>query len=81
VADTNFNHFFVPKQFISEKAGYGNMFIMAATPTFEMMAGKYLYINNETITGHDNNSLTGTSTTTGITYANNAFVLRYVIGV
>ena len=81
VADTNFNHFFVPKQFISEKAGYGNMFIMAATPTFELMAAKYLYINNETITGHDNNSLTGTSTTTGITYANNAFVLRYVIGV
>lgn len=81
VADTNFQHFFVPKIFISEKAGYGNLFIMGATPTFDMMAGKYLYINNEYITGHDNNGLAGTSTATGITYSNNAFVLRYVIGV
>ena len=81
VADTNFNSYFVPKAFISEKAGYGNIFIMAATPTFEIMAAKYLYINDTTITGHANNVLTGTSTTTGITYQNNAFVLRYVIGV
>ena len=81
VADTNFNHFFVPKLFVANKAGYGNIFIMAATPTFEMMAAKYLYINDTTITGHANNELTGTSSTTGITYANNQFVLRYVIGV
>lgn len=81
VADTNFNHFFISKAFVATKAGFGNMFVIAATPTFEMIAGKYLYINDETITGHANNELAGTSNTTGITYANNQFVLRYVIGV
>lgn len=81
VADTNFNSFFVPKQFVDEKRGYGNMFVMYATPTLEMCAAKYLYINNEYITGHASNNLTGTSATTGISYQNNQFVLRYVIGV
>ncbi len=80
-ADTNFNNFFVSKVLVATKPGVGHMFAMFATPTFEMAAGKYLYINDTTITGHANNSLTGTSSTTGITYANNAFVLRYVIGV
>lgn len=80
VADTNFNSFFVPKQFIDEKRGYGNLFVMFASPNLEMCAGKYLYINNEYITGHANNSLSGTSAT-GIVFSNNQFVLRYVIGV
>ena len=81
VADTNFNDFFVSKALVSAKPGVGHMFVMYATPTFELMAAKYLYINNESISGHANNSATGTSSATGITYANNAFVLRYVIGV
>lgn len=81
VADTNFNDFFVAKALVEAKPGVGHLFAMYATPTFEIMAGKYLYINDTTITGHANNVLTGTSSTTGITYQNNAFVLRYVIGV
>ena len=81
VADTNFHSFFVSKVLVSEKNGVGHTFTMTATPTFELMAAKYLYINNDSIVGHDNNSATGTSSTTGITYANNTFVLRYVIGV
>lgn len=81
VADTNFNDFFVSKALVKAKPGVGHMFVLYATPTFEMMAAKYLYINNDTITGHANNDATGTSSTTGITYQNNAFVLRYVIGV
>lgn len=81
VVDTNFNSFFVPKAFVATKPGVGHLFAMYATPTFELMAGKYLYINDTTISGHANNTKTGTSSTTGITYANNAFVLRYVIGV
>ena len=81
VADTNFNNFFISKAVVREKPGIGHMFALFATPTFEMAAGKYLYINDTTITGHANNDATGTSATTGITYANNAFVLRYVIGV
>lgn len=81
VADTNFNDFFVSKALVKAKPGVGHMFVMYATPTFELMAAKYLYINDTTITGHANNTLTGTSTTTGISYQNNAFVLRYVLGV
>lgn len=81
VADTNFNDFFVSKALVAAKPGVGHMFVMYATPTFEMMAAKYLYINDTTITGHANNDATGTSSTTGIMYQNNAFVLRYVIGV
>lgn len=81
VADTNFNDFFVSKALVNAKPGVGHMFVMYATPTFEMMAAKYLYINDTTIIGHANNDATGTSSTTGITYQNNAFVLRYVIGV
>ena len=79
--DTNFNNFFVSKAVVAAKPGVGHLFAMFATPTFEMAAAKYLYINNDTIAGHANNDATGTSSTTGITYANNAFVLRYVIGV
>lgn len=80
VADTNFSSFFVPKTFVNEKRGYGNMFVMFASPTLQMAAAKYLYINNEYITGHAQNAATGTSDI-GIKYMNNEFVLRYVIGV
>lgn len=80
VADTNFNSFFVPKSFIDEKRGYGSMFVMCATPTLQMLAAKYLYINNEYITGHAQNAAVGTSDL-GVKYMNNEFVLRYVIGV
>ena len=40
----------------------------------------YLYINDTSISGHDDdNNLTGSNN--GIIYANDKFVLRYVIGV
>ena len=80
-ADTNFSCHYIPKALVAAKPGVGHLLIMGATPTFELMAAKYLYINDETIAGHASNSLAGISTTTGITYANNAFVMRYVIGV
>ena len=47
--------------------------------TFSYICSKYLYIHDEKIGGNDNNALTGTAN--GITYANNACVMRYVIGV
>lgn len=81
VADTNFSCHYIPKALVAAKPGVGHMLIMGASATFELMAAKYLYINDDTIAGHASNSAAGTSTTTGITYANNAFVLRYVIGV
>ena len=53
---------------------------MTTDGTFSVMASKYLYINDTSIVGNDNNDKTGTGTS-GIVYTNNGFVLRYVIGV
>lgn len=69
---------FVPKQIVANHAGTGQCFQMAAG-NFSVVAMKYLMIKDTTITGHDNNNLTGTAS--GVTFANNRFVLRYVIGV
>ena len=55
------------------------MFRSGSAP-FEQACVKYLMISDTTITGIEQNALTGTSST-GIKYANNVFVLRYVIGV
>lgn len=78
IQDTNFHQFFIPKAFVIQKNGYGHTFFMTANK-FLMVATKYLYINNTQITGHADNSATGTAN--GITYDNSSFVLRYVIGV
>ena len=77
--ENNFSFHFVPKAFVDKHRGYGCAFIMS-TNTFGTVGTKYLYINNDYITGHANNNSTGTAAS-GITYANNEFVLRYVIGV
>ena len=77
--ENNFNSFFVPKLFVTSHAGYGNAFTMMDI-NFGQVCHKYLYINDTYISGHANNDATGTGTS-GITYANNKFVLRYVIGV
>ena len=79
VQDNNFNHFFVPKWFITNHKGYGNAFTMMDI-NFGQVCHKYLYINDAYISGHANNDLTGTGTS-GITFANNKYVLRYVLGV
>lgn len=73
------NSFFVPKY--AANGGYnssGHTFIMASS-NFSVVATKYLYIRDKEIIGNSNNSLSGTAN--GITYNNNAFTLRYVIGV
>ena len=79
VHDYNFNHFFVPKMFVSLHDGAGSQFLMSSDGSFAGMASKYIYIGDKILKGHANNTLTGT--TNGITFANNTFVLRYVIGV
>ena len=76
--DANFTEFFIPKEIVAQKPGGGHSFIMAKS-LFDAIATKYLYINDGSIAGHANNTLTGSAN--GITYANNAYVLRYVIGV
>lgn len=77
--DTNdsWQSFFVPKQLVALSTA-GHTFTLSRGK-FTYAGTKYLYINDTSITGHDDNNLTGTNN--GITYANNKFVLRYVIGV
>lgn len=70
---------FISKRVVSNHGGCGHCFQMS-TSNLNYFATKYLYISDDKIVGHDNNSLTGTGNT-GISYTNNRFVLRYVIGV
>lgn len=79
VVENNFNSFYVSKAFINSHKGYGNAFTMMDI-NFGQVCHKYLYISDTYITGHANNSATGTGSS-GITYANNKYVLRYVYGV
>lgn len=77
--DNNYNSFFIAKRFIAEMPGRGNAFTMMDI-NFGMVCHKYLYINDTTISGHANNGATGTGAS-GITYANNKYILRKVYGV
>ena len=74
----SFNSFFVPKALVAARSGAGNSFLMADS-TFDVVASKYLFINDGYISGEDNNFAAGTAN--GITYDNGGFMLRYVIGV
>lgn len=78
-SDTNYSWqcFFVPKQLVALSTS-GHTFTLGRGK-FSRTGTKYLYIYDTYITGHADNSATGTSN--GITYANNKFVLRYVFGV
>lgn len=77
VSDTAFSCHFIPKQIVSSR--FPHTFILS-TPNFESVGVKNLYIGNNSITGHSDNTKTGTAAS-GITYANGNFALRYVIGV
>lgn len=79
IADQSFHTRFIPKMMVSMHAGKAHC-IQLTTSNLAYFATKYLYISDDKITGHNNNSLTGTGAC-GITYTNNRFVLRYVIGV
>lgn len=79
-SDTNYGYqsFFVPKNLISATYGTAHTFDLVRGK-FQYVGTKTLYINDTNITGHSGNEETGQYS--GITYANNRFVLRYVIGV
>ena len=79
INDTNYSwqSFFIPKQLVALSTE-GHTFTLSSGK-FTYVGTKYLYINDTSITGHADNNLTGTSN--GIAFANNKFVLRYVIGV
>lgn len=72
-------HVFISKTAVALHPGGGRA-IPLFNSRFNFAATKYLYIHDDRIVGHDSNSLTGTGDS-GITYTNNRFVLRYVIGV
>lgn len=75
----HFNSFFVHKALVAAHPGVGQQFMMTTDGSFSVVATKYLYLNDTSISGNANNIEAGTAN--GITYANNGFVLRYVIGV
>ena len=71
-----FSSFFIPKYLVSNHPGVGHDFKLGGIWN---AGAKYLYIHNEQIVGHEKNNQS--ITVGGITYTNNDFVLRYVIGV
>lgn len=75
-----FHSFFVARQAIARHNGAEMVFLLGMNPKFETIGCKMLYIYDDRIVGHADNSATGTGAS-GIKYANNNFVLRYVIGV
>jgi len=76
----NYNHiyYFVPKEHVASYNGTG-VVVQLGNPNFSNMASKYLYISNDHITGHANNTATGTGS--GITYNNGTWVMTQVIAV
>lgn len=79
-SDTNWGWItrYVPKIMVELQPGGGHTFELT-NGKFGSVGTKYLYINDDSIVGHADNNLTGTGS--GITFANNKFVLRYVLGV
>lgn len=69
---------FVPKKFVELMPSKGSDFMIIGDE-FNKCAVKFLYITDNKITGHSSNSNSGTKN--GITYNNNNYVLRYVLGV
>lgn len=74
---------FIPKQLITAATSAGQtaagVTVIMATNKFEAITGKYLRITDTGITGDDANSASGTAN--GVTFNNDRFALRYVIGV
>lgn len=78
----HFNTEFIPKEFVAKSGGGGHSSLIVSDASFGLFAAKYLYIHDAEIVGggNDVNTAIGTGAC-GIKYTNNAYVLRYVIGV
>lgn len=76
--DYGWNSFYIPKTFTSINNGGEHNFIMASSG-FATIATKNLFIADNTVKGNIDNNLNGTNN--GITFNNNGYVLRYIIGV
>lgn len=60
--------------------GAGHSFLLTSAGNFTLMACKYLYITDTSIKGNAVNDDGATQGACGVTYTNDAYVLRYVIG-
>ena len=70
----------IPKAWIPDNPdNMGMTTFMVETATVGNVGAKYLYVRDNRIVGNQNNNKTGTGTS-GIKYANNKFVLRWVYG-
>lgn len=69
---------YVSKEVVSLNPGHGITCILAGA-AFNPIGTKYVYMNNDNITGFASNTQSGTRN--GITYSNGSFALRYVIGI
>ena len=75
--DYNIITYYVPKESVVAYGRTGWCFPMC-TALFDYIGSKTLYISNTKIEGHADNDATGKNATSGITYHNEAFFLRYV---
>ncbi len=80
VQNYHFTSHFVPKMLVKMHGACGHVFYMGAVEG-DYLAAKYLYISDTTIKGNEYNDNVISDTNNGISYTNNATVLRYVIGV
>lgn len=76
--NSSFHHRVVHKNWVALHPGHAEC-VQLTTSDLNLFATKYLYIHDDKIVGHDNNTKGGTGAS-GITYTNSRFVLRYVIG-
>lgn len=80
-ADVSINTFFISKKEVELLPGAPHTFMMAINNNMSVFGAKYLRISDTHIDGDASNTSTGTAAGSGITFNNNQFVLRYVIGV
>lgn len=79
----DWHYTYIPKSHVLNYGGSGtgiNCGLWGANSTFNVVSSKYIYVTNTEITGHENNTASGTGSS-GIKYDNSKFVLRYVFGV
>lgn len=77
--DVSIHSFFVSKKEVELLPDAPHAFFLMINAGFSTIGAKYLYIDNDVITGNATN--TSNSSNNGLTFNNSMFVLRYVIGV
>lgn len=71
---------FVPKSQVESYGGSAHIFSGPSNARFGRFWGKWLYIHNDKIVGHVDNTKSGTGVS-GVAYNNMGVVLRHVVGV